>query len=377
MEKDYYKILEITDEEKKLKGAEFNKIAKKKMRKLALKYHPDKQKDKSEEEKKIAEDKFKEINEAYSILSDEKKREEYDMKGSGFNFEGNPFGGGGNPFGDNPFGTWFDDIFSGSGFDMGGRKRNDEKNRTAVGSNLRINLEFTLEDAYFGNTKTIKYKRDAVCPKCFGEGYGSDGHLETCPTCNGTGRIVQENGFVKRVGTCPRCGGFGKVIVNPCSECNGTGKIVSEPMLKVNIPKGCFNLMSLKYVGRGNYPSNIQRKPNVICGDLEIILHEKKHDTFERVGDDLLVKTNVGIIDTILGCDIDIHTLEKDSNIKMKVKPLTKDGTLLRLKGKGMPKFKSDEYGDFYVKIDTVMPKELNEEEKKKLEELKGMDNFK
>ena len=380
MKKDYYEILGITDEEKKLKGSEFNKIAKSKMRKLALEYHPDKQKDKSDEEKKLAEEKFKEINEAYSVLSNETKREEYDLKGSGFNFNGfdganhfneNPFDNG------NPFGSWFDDFFNDGSFGFGGKTNKKKEDDTLIGADLRINLNFTLEDAYFGKTKTIKYKRYKPCPTCNNVGHLEDGRLETCNLCNGSGKVYHRNGIIQTITTCPKCNGMGKIIVNPCKTCGGAGVVLDESTIQISIPKGALEGMTLRYSGNGHTPSNILRKKTYLVGAMIVVLHELNHETFHRNGNDLIVDTKVGVIDAILGCDVNVKTLDSSSNIKIKVKELTKDGTVLRVKGKGMPIYESDGYGDLYVKIDTEMPTKLNDDERKALEDIKKMDNFK
>ena len=213
--KDYYKILGITDAEKKLQGNDFVDVVKTKYRKLALKLHPDKQQGKSDKERSEAEEKFKEVSEAYDVLSDQQKRQEYDNPMSGFGGFGG-FGG-------------FDPFDMMSEFGFGSRNRGPIK-----GQNMRIKINVSLLELYNGVTRKIKYNRNGICKKCGGSGKTSNTRVEKCPHCNGTGQFVTRNGFVQTITTCPNCGGKGTWLVNPCTECHGNGLSVEEVELEIN-----------------------------------------------------------------------------------------------------------------------------------------------
>lgn len=352
--KDYYNILGITDEEKKLKDNEFEKIVKTKYRKLCLQYHPDKQQGKTEEEKKEAENKFKEVSEAYEVLSDKQKRQEYDNPMSGFS----GFSGFEN----------FDPFDMMSSFGFGNRNRGPVK-----GQSMRLTIDVTLNELYTGVTRKIKYKRNGICKKCSGTGKTTNTRIEKCPHCNGTGQFVSINGFVQTITTCPKCGGRGTWMVNPCNSCNGNGLGVEEVELEITIPRGAMDGAKMTLQGKGCAPEN----GNGIYGDLIVELNEVTHKKFERNGHDLIFDLELSVIDAILGCEKEITTID-GRVLSTKISPLTEDGTQIRFNGQGMPIYGRDGYcGSMIGIVRVMMPKSLNEEEKELLSELKTKENFK
>jgi molecular chaperone DnaJ len=352
--KDYYNILGVTDEEKKLQGDEFEKLIKKKYRAQALKFHPDKQQGKSDKEKTDAEAKFKDLSEAYEVLSDSKKRQEYDNPMSGFQ----DFGGFG---GFNPF-----DVMSEFGFG-GGRQR------VVKGQTMRIVVEATLEELFNGLTKTIKYKRQGTCKSCGGSGHGKNTKIEKCHYCNGTGQFITQNGFMQTITPCPYCGGQGQKVINPCSHCGGNGLAMEEVQIDITIPKGAPHGFQMMAQGQGCAPVNGKG----IFGDLIILVKEKEHNIFERHENDLYFSLEVPIIDAILGCDKEITTID-GKRLITKIKPLVDNGTHIRFSGKGMPIYEHNgQYGSMIGVVKFTMPKDLNEEEKNLLKQLKEKEHFK
>lgn len=361
MNKDYYNILGITEEEKKLQGKEFEKIIKPKYKKLCLQFHPDKQQGKSENEKKEAEEKFKEIAEAYSVLSDEKKRQEYDNPMSNFKFDG--FGGNG-----------FNDFMNGFGFDFNfnpfGNKGNQK--RVVKGQSIRINLNVTLEDIYNGIEKNIKYKRMDKCPTCNGSGKGHNSRVETCSHCGGTGQFFQQNGFIQTITTCPYCNGKGTVLINPCPTCNGNGIVSTENTIKLTVPKGIANGSQITMQGQGNAPLNCDG----IYGDLLIVINEIQHNKFERNGNDLYFELEIPVIDGILGCYVEVDTID-GKKLSTKISQGVEDGNQIRFGGKGMPIMNSNGYGNMIGIIRLKMPKILSNNDIQLLSKLKESENFK
>lgn len=355
--KDYYDILGITEEEKKLQGKEFENVVKAKYRKLALKLHPDKQQGKTENEKKEAETKFKEVSEAYEVLSDQQKRQEYDNPMSGFG----GFGGFSGFENFNPF-----DIMSNFGF--GNRTRGPVK-----GQSMRIVIDVTLNELYTGVTRKIKYKRNGICKKCGGSGKNANTRIEKCPHCNGTGQFVSRNGFVQTITTCPNCGGKGTWMVNPCGSCNGNGLSVEEVEVEFTIPKGATDGSKMTLPNQGCAPEN----GNGVYGDLIIEFNEVNHKVFERNGHDLLFDLELPVIDAILGCEKEITTID-GRVLSTKIPPLTEDGTQIRFNGQGMPIYgRENYYGSMIGIVRVMMPKSLSEDEKSILNELKSKENFK
>ena len=359
MKKDFYKILGITDEEKKLQGAEFEKVLKKKYRKIALSMHPDRQKGKSESEKKKAEDAFKEASEAYEVLGNEQKRKEYDNPQTNFNFNSGF-----------DFNMDINDILNSFGFGgMGGTSRTTRQN---VGSSIRIKLRVTLEDMYNGVTKKIKYNRKDKCDTCGGSGKTKDSQTVRCPNCGGTGKVYSNNGFFQSITTCPNCGGIGKITTNPCKTCNGEGLVTKENIVDVDIPKGAIEGMSLNLQGYGNAPYRMNGR----YGDFIIDLLQTPHNVFRRNGDDLIRDLEIPVIDAILGGSVTVETIN-GKKLTVKINQGTEDGHLIRFAGYGMPKYGTNMYGDMYCEVRLRLPNELTFEEKKLLEELRVKDNFK
>ena len=354
--KDYYKILGITEDEKKLQGDDFEKVVKTKYRKLAIQLHPDKQQGKSDKEKQAAEEKFKEVSEAYEVLSDSKKRQEYDNPMSGFS----GFGGFG---GFDPF-----DMMSEFGFG-GGRQRQ----RVVKGQTMRIVVDVTLEDLYNGVTKTIKYKRQGTCKSCGGSGKGANTRIETCPHCGGTGQMFSQNGFVQTITTCPHCGGQGKKMINPCPHCGGNGLAMEEVQIDVTVPKGVQNGFQMVAQGHGGAPAN----GNGVFGDLVILIQEKEHKKFERHDNDLYFDLEIPVLDAILGCNKEVTTID-GKRLTTKISSLIEDGTQIRFGGKGMPIYEHNgQFGSMIGIVRLVMPKSLNDEERRLLNELKTKEHFK
>lgn len=360
--KDYYEVLGTskTATESEVKSA---------YRKLAVKYHPDKNKgDKS------AEDKFKEVTEAYEVLKDPKKKSQYDQFGHAAFSQGGGggrggfggFGGGGmdealRSFMDN-FGGG-EDIFGGM-FGGGGRRRGRTSSGVA-GSDLQIRVSLTLKEISTGTSKKIKYKKLTKCSTCSGE--GGTGKT-TCSTCNGTGQVRRVSqslfGQMVNVVTCSTCSGQGKTIANPCSSCGGDGRKREEKTVSVNIPAGVEEGNYIPLTGQGD--AGKQGGPD---GDLMVIIQEKEHDLFDRDGLDLLLNANLSVPLTVLGGSLVVETL--DGKIKMSIPAGTHAGSLLRLRGKGLPQVNSTRYkGDIIVKVDIDVPNKLSSEEKKLYQEL-------
>lgn len=359
--KDYYKILGVTEEEKKLSWEEFSKVLKKKYRKLSLEFHPDRQQDKTENEKQKAEEKFKDIAEAYDTLSDKEKKDKYDNQGiGGFNFRGfNPFGGF-NPFegmsGFNPFG--------------GGFKREKKAN---VGTSVKITIGLTLEEIYNGTEKTIKYGREVPCSCCDGKGMGRNGKIETCTECGGTGTLFRGNAHMQEIRTCPHCHGSGQKVTEPCHKCGTSGLEVVEHEVTFIIPKGVHKGMELTIEGEGNLPLD----KNGIPGNLIIAIMELPNEKFIRRGNDLLFELKIPILTALLGGKVIVDTID-GKQLNTAIEQGTEDGSNIRFTSKGMPIFEKDgKFGHMIGVIKLEMPKELNEEEKNLLEQLKEQEHFK
>lgn len=355
MAKDYYKVLGLNEHEKKLKGKEFETALKKKYKKLALKYHPDKNPN-----NKAAEEKFKEVTEAYEVLSDEKKRSEYD----------NPMSSGKGGFGDfGGFGN-MDDLFR--HFDMGFGHKTE---RVVKGTNILITMRITLEDVMNGCKKKIRYKRQEPCSHCNGSGMSADSRKRTCRTCGGTGFALDpnSNAFVQMRKTCPTCGGQGYVIENPCRHCNGHGIVVNNNFeTEFKVPCGVDSGMQIELRGLGNAAP----KGKGPYGDLFVKFIVEEHDTFERNGANLARDLEVGVIDAILGCEKEFKTID-GKTIKLKIPQGTSSGTVFRFKGYGLPTFNAPTIrGYMTAAIKIVVPKELNDEEKRLLDEISKQEHF-
>lgn len=350
--RDYYEVLGVS------KTATQDEL-KKAYRKLARKYHPDLNKDNEE-----AAEKFKECNEAYSVLSDDQKRAQYDQFGHAA-FENGGMGGGGGFGGAGGFGG-----FGGSGmediFDMffggqGGRGGNRAKSGPQRGADLRFDLEISFEEAAFGLEKEINLYRDETCDHCHGEGAEPGSKVESCPECNGTGyvRFTQNTMFGQMVNErpCSRCKGEGKIISEPCKECRGKGTVKRNKKLKVKIPAGVDNGSRLRVSGEGE--AGAKGGPN---GDLYVYLYVKPHKFFERDGTTVLCEVPINIVQATLGADIKVPTL--DGQVTMKIPEGTQPGKVLRLKGKGIPSLRGGSRGDQLVRIKVVVPTKLSDKQK-------------
>lgn len=358
MAKDYYKILGVS------KDASDDEI-KKAYRKLAIKWHPDKHTNDSEEDKKKAESMFKDIAEAYEVLSNPTEREKYDNPHTEFTFNSsfNPFdlfnhmGGRGG----------MEDIFS--SFFGGGRPK-QEKNKD--GKDLAISLNVTLEELYSGTLKKIRFAREEQCSECKGSGLASNGVKRTCPECGGIGYRLYTSGNFQQMSTCQTCGGKGSVIENPCSKCHGIGLEKTYRELDINIPKGASDGMEFTIKGEGSQTPTSNGK----FGDLYIRIRELPHPIFERDGSDLYMAIDVPILTAITGGEHIISTVD-GKQIKVKIPKLCEYNSRLRIASKGMPQFKSSKHGDLYCVVHYKMPNNLSKEESALLEELKTHENFK
>ena len=346
--KDYYKTLGVSS------NASQEEI-KKAFRQLALKYHPDRNPD-----NKSAEDKFKEINEAYSCLSDPEKRASYDRYGTAEGPSAAGYGfGAGTPFGD-IFGDIFDDFF-------GGFNRSN-KARPMKGSDLRYDLEITLEEAAFGVEKTIKVPRLQDCEVCNGNGSEPGTKPETCPQCKGSGHIRLQQGFFSISKTCGKCQGAGSIITKPCQNCKGNGKIRIQRQLSVKVPAGVDTGSRLKLTGEGD--TGIFGGP---YGDLYVVMNVTEHDLFRRDGMNIFYEMPISFTKAVFGGEAEVKTLNGSS--KIKIPPGTKSGRLFHLKGKGMPRVGGQQRGEQIVSvyIDVPNPKKLTSRQKELLEEFAGI----
>jgi len=355
--RDYYEVLGVP------KGASKDEI-KKAYRKLAIKYHPDKNPG-----DKNAEDSFKEATEAYEVLGDEKKRQAYDQFGFA-GVEGMNGGGGGHDystvfhdfediFGD--FGDIFSSFFGGSGSrSQGGRKR-----RSNRGPDLRYNLEVSFKDAVYGTKVEIAYARNVSCSTCGGSGAASGSGKKVCPTCGGSGQVRRSSGFFSIASPCPTCGGEGYIIENPCAACHGSGLLRKQQKIKVTIPPGIESGKRINIPGQGD--NAVGGGP---AGDLYVFITVKPHDYFERDGNDLYCAIPISFTQAALGSEIQVSTLE-DKKLKLKIPAGTQNGKILRIKNEGVPYLHNNaKKGDLYIKIMVEVPKKLSLRSKQLLKEL-------
>jgi molecular chaperone DnaJ len=360
--RDYYEILGIA------KNASEDEI-KKAYRKLAIKYHPDKNPD-----DKSAEDKFKEAAEAYEILSNPEKRQRYNQFGhAGVSGNaGGGYGGGGGMNMDDIF-SQFGDIFGGAfGGGFGGGVGSRGGRRVNRGSNLRIKVKLTLSEIANGVEKKLKVNKQVSCTTCNGSG-AKNGNYDTCRVCNGTGvhtRVQQTIlGAMQTQTTCSNCHGEGRVIKDKCGTCHGDGIVRGEEVITINIPAGVADGMQLSMSGKGNAAAR-----GGINGDLLILVEEEEHPELKREGSHLIYNLHVSIPDAILGTQVEIPTI--DAKVKIKIDPGTQSGKVLRLKGKGLPDVNSYGKGDLLVEINVFTPTNLSADEKKTMEQLQQSKNF-
>ena len=341
--RDYYEVLGAS---RTASRAEIKKA----YRKVAMKYHPDRNQDDAD-----AEAKFKEVQEAYSILKDEQKRAAYDQFGhAGVDPSAGMGGGqGAGGFGD-VFGDMFGDIFGGG---QGGR-------RQARGADLRIRVELTLEEAVEGVEKTIRVPRNRACGTCDGSGAKPGTQPSSCGTCGGQGQVRMQQGFFSVQQACPQCRGTGKQISDPCTDCSGQGQKREEKALKVKIPAGVDEGDQVRLGGEGEGGGS-----GVIPGDLYVQAHLRKHEIFERDGDDLNCEVPVSYVTMSLGGELEVPTLTGRASIKIPAG--TQSNRVFRLRSKGVKNVRSSHVGDLYIKVLTETPVSLTGEQKKLLEKFR------
>ena len=355
--RDYYEVLGVD------KSATADEI-KKAYRKLAVKYHPDKNPGDKE-----AEEKFKEAAEAYSILSDADKKAKYDQFGhAGVDGAAPDFSGG--------FGNLNDilnDLFGGAfGGGFGGGR---QQQRVYRGRDIRVRVKLTLEEIAKGVEKEISIEKSVPCPECGGKGARNSSDIKTCSACNGTGQVqrVANSIFGQTVtySTCQQCGGEGKVITNPCRSCGGSGLVRKRETIKVKIPAGVEAGMQLTIQGEGHAAKN-----NGVNGDLLVVIEEQEHPNLKREGNNLYYTKVISMPDAILGAEVEVPCL--DGPYKIKVDAGTQSGTVVRLRNKGLPTVNGyGGTGDMYVKFAVWIPKKLDKEDKAIIESLRGKEAFK
>lgn len=355
--RDYYETLDVE------RNASKDEI-KKAYRKLALQYHPDKNKAKD------AEERFKEISEAYAVLHDDEKRKMYDQYGHAgidqrYTTE------------DIFRGADFNDIFRGMGFDFGfddifsqffGRQtRSDQRARVQRGNDIRYDIEIRLEDAYKGVETEIQVPRTEVCETCRGSGAKPGTSPKRCLQCNGTGELQQSRrtafGMFTQIGACPRCQGQGTIIEQPCPTCRGRGVVQKTRTIDLKIPRGINDGDHLRLTGEGEHPGG-----GAHSGDLYVVVHTKKHPVFERRGENLYRKQEVSFPQVALGATIPVETL--DGSERLKIPDGTGSGDVFKLRNRGMPRMRGSGYGDLYVEVQVKTPKRLTKRAHLLLEEL-------
>lgn len=356
MAKDLYEVLGVS------RNATDDEI-KKAFRRKARELHPDVNKSSD------AEDQFKELNEAYDVLSDTTKRAQYDRFGTipGAAGAGGPYGGEGY--------VDFEDLFGG-GFGMGdifssffGGAAGGRTTMRKEGRDMGVGLRLTLEEVAAGAKKEIVYDRLAPCPDCEGTGLGPDGHEVTCPDCGGQGRVVTIQhtflGDMQTATTCKTCGGTGRSIENPCPECEGQGRVPDRQRVTVEVPVGIRDSQQLRLSGFGE--AGMQ---GAAAGDLIVTCRVQPHEFFEREGDNLHARANVSIVQATLGADIEIDGIFEDEKVLVHIPEGCQNEQVVRVKGLGMPRFRSDARGDMYVHVNVVVPKKVTKRQRELLEEL-------
>tara|TARA_Y100001970_G_scaffold11211_1_gene13073 strand:- start:555 stop:1697 length:1143 start_codon:yes stop_codon:yes gene_type:complete len=359
--KDYYEVLGV------VKSASADEI-KKAYRKLALKYHPDRNKG-----NKDAEAKFKEASEAYHVLSDKERRVNYDQFGHAA-FEG---AGGRGGFSNFDFSNAFSDIFGSDifedifeGFGGSGRRR---RRRTSDyrGEDLRYDLSISLENAYKGKKQELSFTSTETCSKCKGSCAEPGSKPISCSTCGGQGRVRSSQGFFTIQQTCPECSGSGEKISNPCKDCRGIGKKQTRKKISTNIPKGVDDGTRIRLSGKGE--AGIKGGEN---GDLYIFVSVDSHSIFKRSEENLFFEFPISFTDATLGTTVEVPTID-GGKAKVKIPPGTQHGKQFRLKGKGMPIIRGKDFGDLYIRIITEVPTSLTKEQKNLLEQFKELEDSK
>ncbi|WP_417497253.1 molecular chaperone DnaJ [Maricaulis sp.] len=352
--RDFYEILGVTKsaDEKTLKVA---------YRKLAMEFHPDRNPGDD-----AAEAKFKEVGEAYAILSDADKRAAYDRMGhAAFEQGGNGGYGGQGPFGAGgaaEFADIFEQVF-GDAFGRGGGRRGGSHTGPARGNDLRFDLEVSLEDAFTGKETTITVPTAMNCERCDGQGNEPGTELETCPTCHGAGRIRRSQGLFTMEQTCPQCGGRGQYVKTPCQDCDGVGRVRKNRTLTVNIPAGVEDGTRIRLAGEGE--AGARGGPR---GDLYLFLSAKPHELFERDGPNLYCRTPASMVSAALGATIEVPTID-GGKAELKIPAGAQTGRRMRLRGKGMPRLRGGPRGDMVIELFVETPRNLCDRQKELLKE--------
>lgn len=359
MGKDLYEVLGVS---KTASAADIKKA----YHKMALKYHPDRNKG-----DKAAEAKFKEINAAYEVLGDEQKRAAYDRygpqafeQGSGQRPGGSPHGFEGFDFGGG-FGG-FEDIIN-EMFGGGARARSRAgQPASQPGADIRYDLSVTLEEAFSGTTARLSFRTFVTCSQCKGSGSADSKESSICPLCQGRGSVRSQQGFFTVEQTCPQCGGQGRVIKNPCATCSGLGRVLQNKTLEVNIPKGVDDGTRIRLAGEGECGIRGGTK-----GDLYVFISIKPHTLFKRLGKDLTCRIPISFATAALGNEITVTLLDK-TTVPLKIPEGTQTGHQFRLKGKGMPSLRGHSFGDLLVEVFVETPVKLSPRQKELLQELEG-----
>jgi molecular chaperone DnaJ len=359
--RDYYEVLAVSREssEDEIKRA---------YRKLAVKFHPDKNPDDPQ-----AEERFKEIGEAYDVLMDGEKRAAYDRYGHAAFSQGAGFGRGGG-FHD-PFDI-FREVFSGAGgggmgggifetFFGGGGATTDREGRQR-GSDLRYDMQITLEEAAFGVDKEIEIRKLDTCDKCNGKGAEPGSRTVSCPTCGGRGQVISSRGFFQVSQTCPRCRGVGQIIEKPCTKCDGEGRIEKPSRIKLKIPAGIADGSRLRSTGNGE--AGIRGGAQ---GDLYVVIHVKEHEIFQREEDNLYCEVPISFTIAALGGEVPVPTLDGKAHVKIPAG--TQSGQVFKLRNKGITSITGRERGDLLARVLVEVPTRLNHEQRQKLEEFAAL----